>query len=288
MTLHTLLHPGAFFDFAAHPFAHKALFTSRDDITVIDVLDMLGAYCVETLATQHKACTYPAVSLAQQCHVVGTPRVLADPSAVVMPDRIIGGEETVLMLGPGVSLIGGTYDLSCGSIAIGARTKLHGAWVCGPTLIGEETEVRPGAYFRGNVLIGDGCTLRGEIKNSVIMNNADFPHPSYLGDSICGWHSHFGNQATAANVNIFGKKTPLSLVYNGEKIALKRRKIGIIMGDECQVGCNSVSDPATFLRPRTIAYSLCRISAGIYGPDEILKNKPLTHGVIERAPLRHE
>ena len=108
----------------------------------------------------------------------------------------------------------------------------------------------------------------------------------YLGDSICGYKCHFGNQVTAANVNIFGTKEPLSLKTGGTTIPLGRRKIGIVMGDYCQVGCNSVSDPATFLLPRTIVYSLSRINSGIYGPDEILKNKPMERGVIERAPLK--
>jgi hypothetical protein len=56
------------------------------------------------------------------------------------------------------------------------------------------------------------------------------------------------------------------------------------MGDYSQVGCNSVSDPGTFLKPYTISYALSRISKGFYGPNEILKNKPLEHGIIERSP----
>ncbi len=62
--------------------------------------------------------------------------------------------------------------------------------------------------------------------------------------------------------------------------------MGICMGDFSQVGCNCVSDPGTFLKPYTIAYALARISKGFYGPNEILKNKPLEHGVIERSPYK--
>ena len=61
--------------------------------------------------------------------------------------------------------------------------------------------------------------------------------------------------------------------------------MGICMGDFSQVGCNSVSDPGAFLKPYTIVYALTRIKKGFYGPNEVLKNKPMEHGIIERAPL---
>lgn len=281
------LRPVAFFDFNAHPFAHQKLFLDGDK-TVIDVLDSIGEYCCEWLKNTEHSCCLPARTPPQRCHAGDAVRIFANESAVVCPDRIIGGEGHTLFVEAGVRIIAGTIDLSAGSVYIGAKTTIEGAWICGSTIIGEKTTIRPGAYIRGNTIIGDNCTIRGEIKNSVVMNDADFPHPSYLGDSLCGWHSHFGNQATAANVNIFGRKTPLSVTYKGERIPLNRRKIGIVMGDECQVGCNSVSDPATFLLPRTIVYSLSRITSGVYGPDEVIKNKPMAHGVIERAPLQPE
>jgi hypothetical protein len=63
-------------------------------------------------------------------------------------------------------------------------------------------------------------------------------------------------------------------------------KLGIVMGDLSQVGCNSVSDPGTFLGPRTIVYQLSRINKGFYGPDEVLKNKPIEHGIVERSTFK--
>jgi len=60
----------------------------------------------------------------------------------------------------------------------------------------------------------------------------------------------------------------------------------VVMGDFSQVGCSSVADPGTFLGPYTISYALSRLTKGFYGPKEILKNKPMEHGVIERAPMR--
>jgi len=130
------------------------------------------------------------------------------------------------------------------------------------------------------------------LKNTVLMDKANFPHPSYLGDSLCGYMTHFGNQATAANLGIFegirprNERKNIILHLNGKLYDLGRSKVGIILGDFSQVGCNSVSDPATFLRPYTIVYSLTRLAKGFYGPNEVVKNKPHEKGVIERAPFR--
>jgi len=256
-----------YFDFEKHPFEHKSLFFQENVDGIVDVLNHIGNYCNKWLDKLQIA----------KCKL---------QNANFAPDKVIG-EETgnSVFVEEGAKIVGGVFDLSNGSVFIGKEADVQGAWICGPVIIGEKTVVRPGAYVRENVILGSEVIVRGELKNTVIMDKSDFPHPSYLGDSICGYKTHFGNQATAANVNIFGGKENIKIKVDDEKIDLGRRKVGIIIGDYCQVGCNSVSDPGTFLFPRTIVYSLSRIKAGVYGPNEILKNKPLEHGVIERVKL---
>jgi len=125
----------------------------------------------------------------------------------------------------------------------------------------------------------------------VFMDKANFPHHCYVGDSLCGYMSHCGNQVTAANEIIYAgllpqnRKAPITVSINGKCYDTGLFKMGICMGDFCQVGCNSVSDPATFLKPYTVVYALSRINKGFYGPRELLKNKPMEKGIIERAPL---
>ncbi len=257
-----------YFDFEKHPFEHKNLFSQENVSSVVDVLNYIGRYCEEWL-----------------CKLKNENRKVK--SEKFLPDKVIG-EETgnSVFVEEEAKVTGGVFDLTNGSVYIGKNADVQGAWICGPVIIGGKSVIRPGAYLRENVILGRKVIVRGELKNSVIMDESDFPHPSYLGDSICGYKTHFGNQATAANVNIFGGKENIKINVNGEKIDLARRKIGIIMGDYCQVGCNSVSDPGTFLFPRTIVYSLTRIKSGVYGPNEILKNKPLEHGVIERTEFK--
>ena len=77
----------------------------------------------------------------------------------------------------------------------------------------------------------------------------------------------------------------LILKHDGKAYDLGGPKLGIILGDFSQVGCNSVADPGTFLAPYTIVYQLTRINKGFYGPNVLLKNKPIEHGVVEITPL---
>lgn len=273
-----------YFDFEKHPFEHQNLFFQENAGTVVDALNHIEEYCEGWLNKfQISNITHPTATAAP----LSRGDFVKCQSENFSPDKIIGENSgNFVFVEKDAKIVGGVFDLTSGSIYIGKDADVQGAWICGPVIIGEKTVVRPGAYLRGNVILGRENVIRGEIKNSVIMDNSDFPHPSYLGDSICGYKTHFGNQATAANVNIFGGKDNIKINVNGEKTDLGRRKVGIIMGDYCQVGCNSVSDPGTFLLPRTIVYSLSRIKSGVYGPNEILKNKPLEHGVIERAEFK--
>ena len=280
---------GKFFDFTAHPFEHEKLFRREGVATVVDVLDHIGPYCHDMFnqfPADYSAEYDVAHSEWPSTACEGAFNVVMGPDATFSPDRIIGGKEPkFIFVDENAVIQGGTFDVTAGSIYLGPRTCVQGSWIAGPCMVGGGTHVRPGAYLRGDVIVGRQCVIRGEIKNSVVMDEGEFPHPCYLGDSVCGYKCHFGNQVTAANVNIFGRKEPLSLKTGRTTIPLGRRKIGIVMGDYCQVGCNAVSDPATFLLPHTIVYSLTRINSGIYGPNEVLKNKPMEHGVIERVPL---
>lgn len=224
---------------------------------------------------------------------VGTCQVFVEPGGKFWPDHVIGVEGEAAHAGliyicRNARVIGGILDVSKGDILIGAGTHTEGSTIHGPTIIGRACQLRKGAFLRGNCITGDDCVLGGEIKASILMDSAMFPHPSYVGDSICGFGSHFGNQATSANVSIFsgldGSTPDLSILIRGRRFDSHRQKLGIIMGDFCQVGCNTVTDPGTLLGPSTVVYPLSRIPAGVYGPRELIKNKPLKHGVLERYP----
>ena len=285
-----------YFDFDKNPFEHSDLFETGNK-SVIDAIAGIDDYVTAKLASivtaaKEKCCGVTALTEKDfSCQCVGAFQAYVEEGAVFEPAFVMGvddGEPNAIYVAKGAKVLGSAIFLNDGCIAIGEDTMVEpGVGVKGPTIIGKENEIRQGAYFRGDCITGNGCVLRGELKNTVIMDGGNFPHPSYLGDSLCGSETHFGNQATSANLGIFAviSRDPIVMDVDGTKYDLGRPKVGIIMGDFSQVGCNSVSDPGTFLAPWTIVYQLTRLNRGFYGPNELLKNKPLEHGIIERSPL---
>ena len=286
-----------YFDFRAHPFEHQALIEQA--ASVYGAIMGINAYAVkwlkDTIAAKRGAAQVLKNKTPKPAQTTGVFEVILEEGAVFEPSLVVGSKEgeAAIYLAKGAKVLGAAIYLDSGSIYIGEDTTVEaGVGIKGPTIIGKKTEVRQGAYLRGDVIIGNGATIRGEIKNCCLMDKANFPHPSYLGDSLCGFMTHFGNQATTANLGVFAglvegdKRRPLVVACDGTEYDFGKPKMGICMGDFCQVGCNSVSDPATFLKPYTIVYALTRITKGFYGPNEVLKNKPMEHGVIERVTLK--
>lgn len=288
-----------YFNFKAHPFEHQALFDQTNSVygAILDINQYAVKWLADTIRAKRSSATAFKNRTPKPAHTIGNFEALLENGAVFEPARVIGSEKkdvcrTIYIAG-GAKIIGSDFYVDKGDIFIGNDTTVEPCvGIKGPTIVGKRTEIRQGAYLRGDCILGDECTIRGEIKNCVLMNKANFPHPSYLGDSICGYMTHFGNQATTANLGIFAglvdadKRKPLVVEIAGKGYDLGKPKMGICMGDFSQVGCNSVTDPGTFFKPYTISYALARISKGIYGPNEILKNKPLEHGIIERSPYQ--
>ena len=288
-----------YFDFKSYPFEHERLFDQTNSVygAILAIDEYATKWLADTISKKRSGAKSFKNETPRPAHTIGQFEVLLDTGAIFEPARVIGSAKEgvchTVYVAKGAKVIGTDLYLDKGSIYIGEQTTIEaGVGIKGPAIIGKKTEIRQGAYLRGDVILGDGCIIRGEIKNSVLMNKANFPHPSYLGDSLCGYMTHFGNQATSANVGIFAglvesdQREPLVIRCNGKAYDLGKPKMGICMGDYSQVGCNSVSDPGTFLKPYCITYSLSRISKGFYGPNEVLKNKPLEHGIIERSPLK--
>jgi len=287
-----------YFDFNEHPFTHQELFEQTNSVygAILGINGYATTWLVDTIAKGRDNATVLKNDTLKNTSIYGNFEVIVEKGAVFEPARIFGTYTEkmrhTIYLESGARVIGSDIYLDKANICIGANTTVEpGVGIKGPTIIGKKCEVRQGAYLRGDCILGAGCTIRGELKNVVMMDKANFPHPSYVGDSLCGYMTHFGNQATAANLGIFeGVRIPeerksIIVACNSNFYDLGRPKMGVCMGDYSQVGCNSVADPATFLKPLTIVYALTRITKGFYGPNEVLKNKPLEYGVIERAPL---
>ncbi len=157
------------------------------------------------------------------------------------------------------------------NVYIGAGTVVEpGAVIKGPTMIGANCEVRAGAYIRGNVLVGDRVVVghTTELKNCLLFDDAEIPHFSYVGDSICGWKAHLGAGVKISNLKV--TRTRVVVKVNGQHYETGLRKFGAILGDEVEIGCNSVLNPGTLVGKRTLAYANLSL-AGYYPPNSIIK-----------------
>lgn len=134
------------------------------------------------------------------------------------------------------------------------------ATLIGPAIIGHNTEVRPGAYIRGSVIIGDGAVIGNstEIKNAVIFDGAQLPHYNYVGDSIVGYRAHMGAGAIISNFRL--DHNNISIKEGEEKINTGLRKMGVLLGDKAEIGCNSVVCPGSIIGRGCVIYPLSRIT----------------------------
>lgn len=149
------------------------------------------------------------------------------------------------------------------------------AWLGAPCIIGPETEVRHGAFIRGNALVGGGCVVGNsvELKNVILFDGVQVPHYNYVGDSILGYKSHMGAGSITSNVK--SDKTLVAVRNGGERIETGRKKFGAILGDHVEVGCNSVLNPGTVIGRHTNVYPLSCVR-GVIPAHSIYK----TGGVI--------
>lgn len=119
------------------------------------------------------------------------------------------------------------------------------AYIGSPCIIGAETEVRHCAFIRGSALVGKNCVIGNsvELKNVIIFDNVQTPHYNYVGDSILGYKSHMGAGSITSNVK--SDKTNVVIKSDSETLETGIKKIGAMVGDYVEVGCNSVLNPGT-------------------------------------------
>ena len=128
------------------------------------------------------------------------------------------------------------------------------AYIDGPCIIGHKTEVRQCAFVRGSALVGEGCVVGNstELKNVILFNSVQVPHYNYVGDSILGYKSHMGAGSITSNVK--SDKLPVVIKNGEEKIETGRKKVGAMLGDFVEVGCNSVLNPGTVIGRNSNVY----------------------------------
>ena len=165
------------------------------------------------------------------------------------------------------------YEERGENIWIAKSAKIYpGNYIAGPCIIGERTEVRPGAFIRGNALVGDDCVVGNstELKNVILFNHVQVPHYNYVGDSILGFYSHMGAGSITSNVK--SDKTLVHVKGDGVDIDTGLKKFGAMLGDHVEVGCNSVLNPGSVICKDSNVYPVSMVR-GIVPPHSIYKDK---------------
>ena len=152
------------------------------------------------------------------------------------------------------------------------------ALLTGPLIIGEFAEVRHCAFIRGKAIVGNNAVVGNstELKNSILFDNVQTPHYNYVGDSIYGYKSHTGAGVIASNLK--SDKSNVTVEVDGQKIDTGLKKLGAILGDNVEVGCNSVLNPGTVVGRNSNVYPLSRVR-GFVPEQSIFKR---ANDVVER------
>ncbi|MDD6847410.1 MAG: UDP-N-acetylglucosamine pyrophosphorylase [Oscillospiraceae bacterium] len=163
--------------------------------------------------------------------------------------------EFILKLGE--SLDPEIYEKKGEDIWVAKSAKIFdSAYLHGPLIIDENAEVRQCAFIRGSAIVGKNAVVGNstELKNSILFNCVQTPHYNYIGDSILGYKSHTG--AGVITSNLKSDKSLVTVALDGNKIETGVKKFGAMLGDNVEVGCNSVLNPGTVVGKNTNIYPL--------------------------------
>lgn len=188
-------------------------------------------------------------------------------------EALAGIKELILELG---SKLGDEYEEVQPEVWVHKTANVFpSAYLGSPCIVGANTEVRHCAFVRGSAIIGENCVVGNsvELKNVILFDNVQTPHYNYVGDSILGYKSHMGAGSITSNVK---SDKSLVVIKNGDEVVeTGRKKVGAMLGDFVEVGCNSVMNPGTVIGRNSNVYPVSSVR-GVVPADSIVK----TGGVV--------
>ena len=151
-------------------------------------------------------------------------------------------------------------------------TVFASAYIGSPCIIDHEAEVRQCAFIRGSAIVGKGAVVGNstELKNVVLFDKVQVPHYNYVGDSVLGYKAHMGAGSITSNVK--SDKTLVVIKEPGKPIPTGRKKVGAMLGDNVEVGCNSVLNPGTVIGRESNVYPTSCVR-GVIPAKHIYKDK---------------
>ena len=185
-------------------------------------------------------------------------------------EALAGLSSFVLKLGN--RLPDATYDKIGEAVWVAKTAKIAPtAYLGGPCIICDFAEVRHAAFIRGSAVVGAGAVVGNstELKNCILFDGVQVPHYNYVGDSVLGYKAHMGAGAVTSNVK--SDKSAVTIAYDGNRVETGCKKLGAILGDFVEVGCNSVLNPGTVIGKHSNVYPLSSVR-GFVAPDSIYKS----------------
>lgn len=262
-----MLTAASFFDLEGHRFA--GLFEGTENVW--EALPRLKGYIRDTIAP-NVAGLRKGASLVGRTLVLHQGAVIDGGFTVEEGDVRKGGLVVTLDDGTvlaGASVIHAGAILAGDDIEIGRGVLVEpGAYVRGPTVLGDRTEVRQAAYVRGTVLAGEACVIghATEVKASALLGGSVAGHFAYIGDSILG-EVNLGAGTKLANLKVFGGSVTIRV--DDMKLDTGLRKMGAVLGDGVETGCNSVTMPGTVLGRGVAVYPNVTVRGFHAGPSVI-------------------
>ena len=166
-------------------------------------------------------------------------------------EALKGIKDLILTLGPA---LGDEYEEVSPQVWVHKTAWVYpSAYLGAPCIIGPEAEVRHCAFIRGSALVGAGCVVGNstELKNVILFDKVQVPHYNYVGDSILGYKAHMGAGSITSNVK---SDKSLVVIHGQEEIPTGIKKVGALLGDHVEVGCNSVLNPGTVIGRNSSVY----------------------------------
>lgn len=264
-----MLTASTFFDLSL--FSHKALLAGD---LVWDGLKRLKSYLEE----QH----YPTLP--------GACRSMAPllKTVVLFKDEVVPAEELSIRFGDATkgkllvfqneTLLEGASVIMAGALLLGEKIRLGqgtlieaGAMIKEPAIIGDRNEIRQGAYIRGYCLTGNSCVIGHvtEVKHSIFLDEAKAGHFAYLGDSILGNRVNLGAGTKLANLRFVNGDIQVRTEQGAKSTGL--RKLGAILGDDVQTGCNSVTNPGTLLGKKSMVLPNVTAPSGCHAANSLIR-----------------
>jgi acetyltransferase-like isoleucine patch superfamily enzyme len=274
-----MLMPNTYFDLK--DFAHRGIFS--EDEAVWTALDRLKDYLATFL--QKPWPLSKTTGLIEKALVIYNDEVRYDLEVktsgpndsiqVFMKGEILENAAVIL---PGAFLFNE-------KIIIGPGTIVEpGAFIKGPVVIGNRSEIRQGAYIRGDCIVGNRCVVghTTEMKGSILLDGAKAAHFAYVGDSILGGDVNLGAGTKLANLKMIPGS--IAVTIDKKRYDTGRRKLGAILGDHTETGCNSVTSPGTLMGPSSIVYSGVSVPSGYYPGRTVITP---AHGSLKIRSFKH-